>query len=147
MPYKIIPYILPMLTILIVASLFIFARPAITGFFVAQKPSLDAQIRITAAEVLPENATIHIFLEKDNLLMKEILTSDISEFIRSYTQKNLQYIYGINHELNYEGYGFSGSNVFDISSDAGALKGQYTLKTEILYLGKVVSETEQEVKI
>ncbi len=148
MAHKIMAYVLPIMSIVALVIIILFFRPQVTGFFIAQ-PKLNAEIKITADEILPENAEIHIFLEKDNVSVKEISSSTITEFVNKFLgQEALQYKYGTNSQLNYEGFGYSGSNVFSINLNINDLKaGNYILRTEIIWQDKIVSETEQQVGI
>lgn len=145
MAHKIMPYILPIASIMVIAAIVLVFKPQVTGFFVAS-PQLNAEIRITADEVLPENAEIHIFLEK-NGIVKEISTMAVSGFVNQFPENSLEYKYGSNHELEYGGFGYLGSHVFNITINTDGLKGEYMLKTEIYYGGMLVSETQQEVEI
>lgn len=145
---KIMPYILPLASIVLISITALLFRPQVTGFFIAS-PQLNAEIKITADEILPENAEIHIFLEKDNTTVKEISTSTVNEFVDKFSaQKNLQYINGKTSQLNYGGFGYLGADIFNINIDTSNLKkGSYILKTQIIWQNKVVSETQQEVQI
>lgn len=151
MTHKIIPYILPIATILTLILAAIIAGPRITGFFIInQQNILNAEIKITAQDILPENAVLHIYLERDNQIIEKILTTSISNFINQYpaAQRVLEYKYGKNSQIGYEGYGYVGSYVFnihDLNIDLGA--GTYLLKTKIIWQDKTISETEQEVRI
>ena len=101
MAHKIMPYILPAASIFMLILVVVFARPQITGFFIAS-PQLNAEIKITANEVLPENAVLHVFLEKDGTIAREISTSTIDEFVNSSSaQAGLRYQYGSNQEICY----------------------------------------------
>lgn len=147
MAHKIIPYILPVASIFVVAIAVIFFRPQLTAFVVAN-PSLNAEIKITANQILPPDASIHIFLEKDGSIAQEISTSTVDEFVKQFSeQSSLQYKYGRNEEINYEGYGYIGSQVFNLKININDLKGTYILKTKISYQNKPLSETQQEIVI
>ena len=145
---KILPSTLPAASLAAILLLFVFARPAITGFFIApQKQVLNAEIRITADEVLPEDAIINAYLEGD--ISKEVFSMSVKDFMNKYPEamKNFSYRQGRNIQLNYEGFGYIGSYVLTIGNlDIENLeKGKYTIKTEIIWQGKVVSETTQDV--
>ncbi len=150
MAHKIIPYVLPITTLLAITIILLFARPSITGFFIApQKQFLNAEIKITADEVLPEDARVNAYLEGN--ISKEIFRMNIKDFMNKYPEamNNFSYKQGKNNQLNYEGFGYIGSYVLNIGNlDVENLeKGKYTLKTEIIWQGKPVSETTQEVAV
>ncbi len=114
---KIIPYILPAASFVAILLLFVFARPAITGFFIApQKQFLNAEIRITADEVLPEDAIVNAYLEGN--ISKEIFRMSIKDFMNKYPEamNNFSYKQGKNIQLNYEGFGYIGSYVLNIGN-------------------------------
>ncbi len=147
MAQKIMPYILPIASIIVIAAIIILFKPQATGFFIAS-PQVNAEIKITADEILPENAEIHIFLEKDNAIVKEISISSVNGFVNQFpAQTGLEYKYGNNYEIAYEGFGYLGGSIFNVGLDANNLKGKYILKTRISYEGKVISETGQEIEI
>lgn len=143
---KIMPYILPLASIVLISITALLFRPQVTGFFVAS-PQLNAEIKITADEILPNDAIINIYLEKDNEVVKEISVLSVGEFVNKFSQTGLIYKYGSNHELDYEGFGYTGNQVFTINIDTNGLKsGIYTLKTEIIWHENIISQTEQEVE-
>jgi hypothetical protein len=149
MAHKIVPYILPIATLLAITIILLFARPAITGLFIApQKQVLEAEIRITADEVLPEDAIINAYIKTGNTSI-EIFKMSTKDFISKYPEamNNFSYQQGRNNQLNYEGSGYTGGYVLNIGNlDVENMeKGIYTLKTEIIWQGKVVSETTQEI--
>lgn len=147
MAHKIMPYALPIASLMFIIIAVLFFRPQLTAFVIAN-PSLNAEIEITANQILPENASIHIFLEKDGSISREISTSTVDEFVKQFPeQSSLQYRYGKNEEIDYEGEGYTGSQIFNIILDIGNLKGKYTLKTIISYQTKILSETKQEISI
>lgn len=147
MAHKIIPYVLPIASLTVIIIVVLFFRPQLTAFVIAN-PSLNAEIKITANQVLPQDASIHIFLEEDGSIAKEISTSTIDEFVKQFSeQSSLQYKHGRNEEINYGGYGYIGTQVFNLKVDIGSLKGTYILKTRISYQNKILSETEQEISI
>lgn len=143
---KIMPYALPLASMIFLGVFVVFARPQLTGYFIAQ-PALNAEIRISADEILPENALIHIFLEKDNAIAKEISVFSIKEFVNKSPVRGLEYKSGKNSQLDYKGYGYVGSHVFNLRFNTDDLNGVYILKTKISYEGKVISETQQEIEI
>lgn len=151
MNHKVMPYMLPVASVLVLAVLFLFAKPALTGLFVAgQKSVLNAEIKIIADEILPEDAIVNAYLEKGNN-SREILKMSIKEFMNSYPEamKSFSYKQGKNSQLNYEGFGYIGSYILNISylSTENLEKGAYTLKTGINWQDSIVSETSQEVRI
>lgn len=147
MAHKIMPYVLPAASVIIISIVVLFFRPQFTAFVIAN-PSINAEIKITASQILPGDASIHIFLEKDGSTAKEISTLSIDEFVKQFPEQgSLQYKYGGNEEINYEGYGYIGSQVFNLKLNTGNLKGKYTLKTIISYQNKLLSETQQEIVI
>lgn len=147
---KILPYILPAASFAAILLLFVFARPAITGLFIApQEQVLNAEIRITADEVLPEDAIVNAYLEGNVSIA--IFKMSIKDFMNKYPEaiKNFSYKQGKNNQLNYEGFGYIGSYVLNIGNlDIENLeKGTYTLKTEVIWQDKIVSETTQKIAV
>lgn len=148
MPHKIMPYVLPLASVLVISALFMFAKPTITGLFIAQQnPILNAEIKITADDVLPEDALISIYLLDENNKSTEIEKSDIKNFVDNY-RIGLDYKIGKNLQLSYEGYGYTGNAKINLTRNLKDIeKGSYTLKTEIIWQNNIISETEQEVEI
>ncbi len=141
------PYALPIASLTVIIISVLFFRPQLTAFAIAN-PSLNAEIKITANQILPQDASIHIFLEKDGSIAKDISASTIDEFVKQFSeQSSLQYKSGKNDEIGYEGYGYTGSQIFNIRLDTSNLKGKYILKTQIFYQSKPLSETQQEIEI
>ncbi len=147
MPHKITPYVLPAVTIFLISLLFFFAKPALTGLFVAgQKSVLNAEIKIIADEILPEDAVVVVsLLDKNNNTLVELINSDIKRVVSDYAL-NLSYGSGSNSELDYEGDGYIGIGVIILKRDLEGI-GSYLLGTKISYRGKVIFETQKEVKI
>lgn len=148
MPHKIMPYVLPLASILVISALFMFARPVITGFVIQQNPILNAEIRITADEILPENALISIYLLDENNNTIEIEKSDIKNFVDNY-RIGLNYKIGKNLQINYEGYGYIGKSSTNITKTLSpdVRKGRYKLKTGIIYNSTIISSGEQNIVI
>lgn len=149
MPHKIMPYVLPLASVLVISALFMFAKPTITGFFIAQQnPILNAEIKITADDILPEDALISIYLLDENNKSTEIEKSDIKNFVDNY-RIGLDYKIGKNLQLNYEGYGYVGRSSTNITKtlSSDVRKGRYKLKTEIIYNNTVISSGEQNIEI
>lgn len=146
MVHKSVPYALPALTIAFIIALALIARPQITGFFAA--PITSADIKITASEVLPQDAIIRIFLEKGNHTAMEIYNSTALGFIDDFNaQESFKLIEGKNKELGYEGKGYLGSHQFRLGIDTNNLKhGDYLLKTEIIW-NNTAARTEQNIII
>lgn len=145
--HKLMPYVLPAASLIVIMIAVLFFRPQLTAFVIAN-PSINAEIRITAVQVLPQDASIHIFLEKEGSIAREISASTADDFIKQFPGQNgLQYKPGRNEEIDYEGDGYIGSEVFDIKIDTANLKGKYALITKISYQNKLLSETQQEVSI
>lgn len=150
MPHKITPYFLPIATILVVFLLFIFGKPAITGFFVApQSPSLNVEVRITADEIIPEDAILHAYLlDNSSNIALELERSNIKEFVAKYNL-SLAYKNGKNTQLDYNGNGYIGNAKVNMTNEGikQLKKGVYSLKIELIYNGAVASSSEQKVVI
>ena len=141
------PYVLPALTILFLAAAAIFLRPQITGLAIVQ-PRLNAEIKLTVEEILPENAVIIVLLsKKDGSKVLELINSEMKDFVNEY-KLGLSYDEGSNTQLNYQGYGFLGEASINITkSNINIPKGSYVLITEILYNNEVVSSGQQNIDI
>ncbi|MFH0831362.1 MAG: hypothetical protein V1886_00635 [archaeon] len=146
MVHKSVPYALPALTMAVMIAMAVIVRPQITGFFAA--PVMSAEIKITASEVLPPNAVIHIFLEKNNQTAMEIYNSTALDFVEDFkAQDSFKLVEGKNKELGYEGKGYIGSHKFSAGINTDNLKhGNYILQTEITWHDKA-TRTEQEIII
>ncbi len=149
MTNRMMPYVLPLASILVIGLLFAFAKPAVTGLFTAQqKPVLNAEIKIIADEILPEDAVVTVaLLDKNNNTLMELINSGIKGVVSDYAI-NLSYTSGKNSELNYEGKGFLGWGTISLARDLESLsKGSYLLGTKISYKERVIFETQKEIRV
>jgi hypothetical protein len=127
---KLTPYILPIISIIIV-SIFLVAKPkGITGFTVLE-PSRE--IKITSTRIIPKNSIVEI--EANNQTLK--LT--IEEFIKkSKTEPTI--IYSELKEIDYKGEGYIGNYSVDfelLNLDKGAKPTVY-----IVYNNLIISKNK-----
>ena len=96
--HKIMPYILPIITI-IVLSIVAITKPSITGFAVQEQNAIEIRISNTT---IPINSTVEIVSNN------QVHTISIEEFIaKSGTTPNI--IYSEIPEINYYGKGYIGN--------------------------------------
>ena len=144
------PYALPIASIIVISAMLLFAKPSLTGFAVRENnPFLNAEIRITADEVLPEDAIISIYLsDRNNTNILQIEKSSVKDFVSKYNA-SLSYENGKNSQLAYEGKGYRGASNINLGRIElkDVRKGKYTLKVDIIYKETTASSTEQAVSI
>ena len=141
---RITPFILPVLTLAAFILILIFFKPQITGFAIAN-PELNAEIKLVA-ELIPEDSLIRVYIlsSQNNSEKIELINSTIKEYVEKNPQDNFKYISDRNDELDYSGYGYRGTYKIEISKgDLDLKRGSYTLKTEVLYKGRIVTESSQ----
>jgi len=143
---NILPYLLPALTIIGLAVALAFLKPQITGLAIASKPEINAEIRITAEEIIPEGSFIRAYIaDENNNAISEILNSEIKEVISKY-RLSLSYENSANTQINYSGWGYKGTASFNLTSDMGDINARrHKLITEIIYEGKAISSNSQEI--
>ena len=100
---KIMPYILPIITITII-SIFLIAQPkGITGYAVLEQ---NKEIKITSTRIIPKNSIVEIETNSQTYSLT------IEEFIaKSKTKPTI--IYSEIPEINYKGEGYIGNYSVD----------------------------------
>ena len=142
---EIIPYLLPILTIIVFISV-VFLNPEITGFAVK-----DIQDKVSANVVgltddnvvLPLYALVEVSLDdkKGSMSVKDFIEKNGSW----YEIKNGGYPL-----INYYGEGYTGNHVYSLKLDDFNLgmignKDMHNLSIVIYYNGKIVSQTTMEI--
>ena len=106
---KIMPYLLPIITIIILSIVFI-TKPAITGFVAAEQENNKetTKIRISSTTIIPEGSIVEI--RADN----QTYEFTIEDFILK-SGNTPKYIYSDIPEINYSGKGYIGD--YSVSLD------------------------------
>ncbi len=133
---NLLPYALPLITILIIA-VFAFKTPGgVTGFAVKDTQSIDANIKVTTSSktFLPIDTIVQVNLDGEE---KEMLLDD---FIKKTNQK---------FETNENGY--TGDYVYSLPISSFGIINTRTSKgheliVRLIYSGKVLSESKQTIK-
>ena len=150
---RILPYLLPIITILIILSI-LFIRPAITTSLVTGKAIFNPNTKILTAkitisldpvDIIPEDSLIIIKLDDKEAGMP------VKEFIKK-TKLLYEIKQGQLKDINYEGPGFLGREVYqlDISEfklNTNLLVGEHTLITKIIYKDKMITESKETFSI
>lgn len=139
---QLMPYLLPLLTIF--AALVFFIRdPTIVSYLVLDPNDLAVKIE-TKADLIPEDAIIKVVLDGQEASMT------VSEFIYR-AGGEFNYTYGYLDSIGYEGYGFIGDYTYTLDLKYFEIndvsKGDYTLKTEVLYNTLILASNEVNVTI
>jgi len=142
---KFFSYILPTVSVILICVF--LTNPNITGFIVLnQTKILKAEIKIIldADGFIPEGSVVTVSLNNENSSM------NIEEFISKSGEYN--YIYGTLSDINYTGYGYSGSGTYivDLSEfniNRKLASGNYTLVTRIIYNSTIISEGKKDIVI
>ena len=133
---SLLPYALPLITILIIA-IFAFKAPGgATGFAVKDMQSIDANIKVTTSSktFLPKDTIVQVSLDGEE---KEMLLDD---FVKKTGQK---------FETNENGY--TGDYVYSLplsSFDITNVKtgNNHELIVRLIYHNRILSETKQTLK-
>jgi hypothetical protein len=140
-------YILPLLSIL--AVIVFFLRPDITGFVTATAPSSEVtaniSIMINQDGFIPENALVTVYLDDRSAGMP------FSEFVRR-AGSGHNMLYASVPEIGYEGNGYGGVYAYSLGISAFGLDtavtpGEHTLKIEVSYEGRVISQNNQTIAL
>ncbi len=140
-------YILPVLSILAVVVFLL--RPDVTGFVTARTPvsELVANISILINQdgFVPEDAVITVYLDDRSASMP------FSEFVKK-AGSGHNMIYGNVPAIGYEGKGYGGiyNYALEISAfgiDTVVASGEHTLKMEVSYDGRIISQNTQTITV
>lgn len=145
MKKEFIPYLLPMITI-IVLFIFVSTNPNITGFAVKDiKDKVAAKVVIFTDSniVLPKDAVIEVSLDDQKSIM----------IVKNFIEKNGSWYElktGSYPLIEYYGEGYSGNHNYALDLESFNLgfvenKDIHTLKIKIYYKDKIISETVREV--
>lgn len=136
------PYVLPVVTILVV-GLLLFTNPNITGFLIAEdvtynKLNVIVTLHTYINQLIPENATVLVKFanQTGRMAVKEFISRSGGPF---------NYINSENKAIKYKGYGFIGDYNYSLdlkyfNIDTTLLSGEYTLNVEVLYNYFILSE-------
>ncbi len=109
---KIMPYLLPIITVVTISIIFIIKPEGITGFVIAPEVQNDntakIEIRISNTTMVPINSIVEIMLNN------QTYTLSIEEFIQK-SGNTPKLIYGEIPEINYSGKGYIGD--YSVSVD------------------------------
>lgn len=109
---KIMPYLLPIITVITISIIFIIKPGGITGFVIAPEVQNDytakIEIRISNTTMVPINSSVEIMLNN------QTYTLSIEEFIQK-SGNTPKIIYGEIPEINYSGKGYIGDYSVSIS--------------------------------
>ena len=133
---SLLPYVLPLITILFI-DVFAFTAPVgVTGFAVKETQDIDANIKVTTSgkTFLPKDTIVQVSLDGEE---KEMLLED---FIKKTNQK---------FETNENGY--TGDYVYSLPLSEFDIVNVNTgnnheLIVRLVYSGKVLSESKQTLK-
>ncbi|MBW2984588.1 hypothetical protein KY361_05705 [Candidatus Woesearchaeota archaeon] len=129
---KITPYLLPIITIIILLIVFITKPKGITGLAVAEPQ--DKQIRISSTTIIPENSIVEIIANN------QTYTLTIEEFM-SKSGNAPKSIYSEIPEINYSGKGYVGS--YSVNTDKLGLSIINTsLKVNVIYKDIIISKSD-----
>jgi hypothetical protein len=127
---KVMPYILPIITIIII-SIFLTVKPkGITGFTVLEQ---NKEIKITSTRIIPKNSIVEI--EANDKTYK----LSIEEFIAK-SKKEPTIIYSELDEINYKGEGYIGNYSVDFSLFGLNQNAEPTVY--IVYNNMIISKNE-----
>jgi hypothetical protein len=144
---KIMPYVLPVLSILFMVLFIAIYQPRITGYSIRENSSsLNFEVKVSAVEVLPKDAVISIrLLDKKNNTLIELEKENIGDLVQK-GSLNLSYIQGFNSQINYRGYGYLGESKINISKQINKdIEDKIAgIKVEITYNNEIISSSEQE---
>jgi hypothetical protein len=136
------PYILPVISLV---AIILFLKPnllgGITGFAIQ---SMDAEIKISASEIIPENSLIVVTINNLNQTTNQTANLTIGEFVKLAGKKERSY--GRLPAIGYEGYGYLGTYSLPLSSldlDLNLEKGKYNLTIKIIYDNTIISEVSE----
>ncbi|MBI2670500.1 hypothetical protein HYX18_00770 [Candidatus Woesearchaeota archaeon] len=141
-----LPYLLPILSLIVLFAIFSF-NPGITGFAVKdvkERVSGNVVIFTDSNVVIPLNSIVEVSLDEK--------TSAIA--LKDFIDKNGSWYEtktGSLPDIGYYGEGYSGNHNYALSLESlnlGAVENKefHTIKIRVLFNGKIISETTQEVK-
>lgn len=139
---KFMPYLLPLVTILVVAGFLLF-DPGITGFAI-QDQDYDATIKISTHEfiVVPEDTVVEVSLDDISSTMT------FKEFIEK-TNVEYELVEGSFKDIDYSGYGYSGRHEYFLPiSEFGfdSIEEAETLRVKVRYRNYLISESVVPIK-
>ena len=123
---KFLPYILPILTIVIISSI-LFVNPTITGFAVANQ--LNVEVSTSNGFFVPENSLVVVYLnnKKTEMPIEEFISKSGGEF-----------------ELTGDGY--TGDYTYLLNLDEFGLElEEGILIVEVIHDGNPISHYEKEI--
>lgn len=147
--HKKINYLLPIISILLVAGFLIYSKPGITGQLILDpgKRIIDADVVLTtrSSELVPENAEIVVAIDNQqrNMSIKDFISKTGSDFIYE-TKKE--------PKLDYEGYGYTGNftyrlNISQFNLNLTVKPGEHSIKTQIVFYNRTLYEKVEKVMI
>lgn len=140
-----LPYLLPIISIILVFGI-VFFNPSTTGFVVQQnKDKIDGKIMIYTDDqfVLPLDSTINISIDNQTASMT------IQEFIKK-NNTWFEIKTGHNNLAEYYGQGYSGNHAYSLDLSEFGLgfinqKDIHNLKVRIYHKEKILSETNESL--
>jgi hypothetical protein len=141
-----LPYLLPIVTIVIVISVISF-NPSITGFSVRDsKYQVSGKVVVftDSSVVIPKNSIVEVSI--DNKTESISLSDFIIKNGSWYEEKTGNY-----PNISYYGLGYSGTHSYsldlkDFNFGVFDSKDKYNLRVRVLYGDNILSETNQELK-
>jgi hypothetical protein len=141
-----LPYLLPIITIIIIISVISF-NPSITGFSVKDsKYQVSGKVVVftDSSLVIPKNSIVEVAIDNET---KSISLSDFIIKNGSWYEEKT----GAYPNISYYGSGYSGTHSYSLDLkefNFGLFdsKDTYNLRIRVLYGSNILSETNQELK-
>ena len=111
------------------------------------------QIKTSTTEILPEYSIVRVSIldSSKNLIKNGMGYMDVKEFLEL-SGEEINYTYGVNKNIGYEGYGYMGEHTYYINLSNFNVNrmlrpGVYTLITEIVYNDSIISSGERIISV
>lgn len=136
---KILPYILPIITVLLIFSVLLI-DPELTGFAVFENKEVMIELNTFKDLVLPENAELEVKINNESSKLT------IKEFIER-TGEDYELIEGEIEELNFSGIGYTGNQTYYLSVSEFGFENAYGKDIEINVYYEDLLISSQSIKI